>query len=324
MKSLFRNVTIKNYKSVENVTLLDCCRYNLLIGRPNVGKSNILEALALFQMPFFSEWKLNMNQVLRIDNASALFYLGDVSCPIEVFTDTHSLEIAYRNQKNLDITLRTSGQESTTRLHSMMPDAKIEGYPTVHTYNYTHIADHDDEVELPFLCPVTASNLSQVIKSNPALYQFVSELLSYDSLSLVFDAGKQEYVVMKKQGLDHSLILPLKALADSLLRLIYYKTAIVSNKDSVLVMEEPEAHTYPPYISRMVQDVIASKDNQFFIATHSPYVVNEFLQEKTDVAVYIIDAVEGKTKVTRLNEDEMSEVYEFGIDLFYNTDSFIQ
>lgn len=318
----FREISIKNYKSVKDVVLRDCRRFNILIGKPNVGKSNILEALALFQSPYFSGWKLDINNVFRIDYVSSLFYLGDVSNPIEVATDTHSLEITYRNQKNLDISLKSKDSETITRLRSMTPDEEVEGFPVVRTYNYSHIGDHDDEVELPFLCPVTASNLSEVIKKSPALYDFVSELLAHDALSLIFDAGKQEYAVMKADSDNRSMMLPLKALADSLLRLIYYKAAIVSNKDAVLVMEEPEAHTYPPYISRIVQDIIASQDNQFFIATHSPYVVNEFLQEKADVAIYIIDAVEGKTKATRLTDEEISEVYEYGIDLFFNTDSF--
>lgn len=318
----FHEIRIKNYKSVKDATMHDCRRYNILIGKPNVGKSNILEALSLFQLPYSSEWKLNIADVLRLDYVSALFNLGDVSNPIEVKTDTHSLKMTYRNQKNLDFYLKSNDDEFTISLRSMSPSEIMDGYPIVRTYNYSHISNHDDEVDLPFLCPVTASNLSEIIKKKPELYDFVSELLSQDTLSLIFDAGKQEYAVMKTEGDNRSMMLPLKALADSLLRLIYYKAAIVSNTDAVLVMEEPEAHTYPPYISRIVQDIIASKDNQFFIATHSPYVVNEFLQEKTDVAIFVIDAEEGKTNVTRLSDEEMSEVYEYGIDLFFNTDSF--
>lgn len=318
----FREINIKNYKSVKDVTLYDCRRYNILIGKPNVGKSNILEALALFQVPYSSDWKLDFAKVFRLDYASALFYLGDVANPIEVKTDTHFLKMTYRNQKKLDFFLKSKDDEITIGLYPMTPKELLDGYPIVRTYNYTNISNQDDEVELPFLCPITASNLSDIIKKKPELYDFVSELLSHDALSLIFDAGKQEYAVMKTEGDNRSMLLPLKALADSLLRLVYYKAAIVSNTDAVLVMEEPEAHTYPPYISRIVQDIIASKDNQFFIATHSPYVVNEFLQEKADVAIFVIDAEEGKTNVTRLSDEEISEVYEYGIDLFFNTDSF--
>lgn len=88
---MIRNISIKNYKSVQEACLLDCSRYNLLIGRPNVGKSNILEALSLFQGPYFTGWKVDFNKVFRVENASSLFYLGDVERKIEVDTKNSSL-----------------------------------------------------------------------------------------------------------------------------------------------------------------------------------------------------------------------------------------
>jgi recombinational DNA repair ATPase RecF len=40
-------VEIKNFKSIKDLHL-DCKRVNVFIGKPNVGKSNILEGLGLF------------------------------------------------------------------------------------------------------------------------------------------------------------------------------------------------------------------------------------------------------------------------------------
>lgn len=71
---------------------------------------------------------------------------------------------------------------------------------------------------------------------------------------------------------------------------MFYKTAIASNQNAILTFEEPEAHSYPPYISKITTDIIYSESNQFFITTHSPYVLNEFLENRREnLAIYLID-----------------------------------
>lgn len=45
MPQFIQNIQIKNFKSAKNVRFEDCKRINLLIGKPNVGKSNLLESL---------------------------------------------------------------------------------------------------------------------------------------------------------------------------------------------------------------------------------------------------------------------------------------
>ena len=46
MSNSINTLEIKNFKSIKDLKL-DCKQVNLFIGEPNVGKSNILEALAL-------------------------------------------------------------------------------------------------------------------------------------------------------------------------------------------------------------------------------------------------------------------------------------
>jgi AAA15 family ATPase/GTPase len=53
-----QNLYIENFKSIRSLELSNFKRINLFIGRPNVGKSNIIEALSLFSVPYlklFSE-----------------------------------------------------------------------------------------------------------------------------------------------------------------------------------------------------------------------------------------------------------------------------
>jgi AAA15 family ATPase/GTPase len=107
-------------------------------------------------------------------------------------------------------------------------------------------------------------------------------------------------------------------------RIIFYKTAIASNHDAVLLFEEPEAHSFPPYISEITQDMIDKKDSQFFISTHSPYILNELLEDaKDELAVFLLDYKDYQTVVNRLSEAELHQIYQDGVDLFMNNESYL-
>ena len=49
--------------------------------------------------------------------------------------------------------------------------------------------------------------------------------------------------------------------------------------------------------------MLNADSNQYFITTHSPYVINEFLENKADVAIFLTDYVDGETRLfTALKE----------------------
>lgn len=105
---------------------------------------------------------------------------------------------------------------------------------------------------------------------------------------------------------------------------MFYKTAIASNQNAILTFEEPEAHSYPPYISKITTDIIYSESNQFFITTHSPYVLNEFLENRREnLAIYLIDLKKGETSAQALTKEQIDEVYRSGVDLFFNSEIFL-
>jgi len=55
MSNFLRHIHIENFKSVKRIEIDNFSRINLFIGRPNVGKSNIIEALSLFSIPYLKE-----------------------------------------------------------------------------------------------------------------------------------------------------------------------------------------------------------------------------------------------------------------------------
>ncbi len=50
---MIKNISIKNFKSIKDLEF-KAKRINLFIGKPNTGKSNILESLGIFILSFLS------------------------------------------------------------------------------------------------------------------------------------------------------------------------------------------------------------------------------------------------------------------------------
>ncbi len=61
---MIKTLEIKNFKSIKHLKL-DCKRVNVFIGKPNTGKSNILESVGIFSLPFVNE---NLKDIIRFEN----------------------------------------------------------------------------------------------------------------------------------------------------------------------------------------------------------------------------------------------------------------
>jgi AAA15 family ATPase/GTPase len=158
----------------------------------------------------------------------------------------------------------------------------------------------------------------------PQLRQLYAQWFRQYGLRLVLDTASQSLKIQKEKGDDEVFQLPYSSVADTLQRIIFYKTAVASNQNSVLLFEEPEAHAYPPYIVEFTQEVIKSQTNQFFIVTHSPLIVNDFLENAIDdLAIFMVDFKDGQTVAKPLSRDEIRDVYKYGVDLFFNNEAYL-
>jgi AAA15 family ATPase/GTPase len=171
-------------------------------------------------------------------------------------------------------------------------------------------------------------NLFEIIFTKKELADEISELFKEYNLNFFYDTSSQDYKIMKIIG-SSIFTVPFFMTADTLQRLIFHKAAIASNKNSVLLFEEPEAHMFPPYISKFTTDVMYDENkNQYFIATHSPFVLNDFMEnlEKEDYAIYAVGYKKetGETVVRRITNEEIHEIYQYGIDLFFNLENYLK
>ena len=325
-RAMTTRIEIKNFKSIRHLVLKDCKRINLLIGKPNVGKSNILEALTAFSLPY-SRYINNksLQQFIRCENESELFYNGNMSEDIEIQTDSDRL--VFRSNKASHIS-RLNGflnGKPIVELYNLKIKQTGSGMPNKDVRSYFFPSPFQFEnTGLKFLQPTTGCNLFSVLNSLETTKKEISDILALYGLKLSFDQAGQQ-IKLFKSVLENSIYLvPFNSIADTLQRMMFYKIAVASNENSILTFEEPEAHSYPPYISKITTDIMHSETNQFFITTHSPYVLNEFLENKKDhLGIYLIDYKEGETSVKGLTEDEIDKAYQYGVDLFFNSEIFL-
>lgn len=354
MANFFNSVRITNFKSLKDVTLSDCKRINLLIGKPNVGKSNILEAIGLFSLPYIKYNKSKkITQFVRLENLAELFFDGNVEEKINIHADDGSFcAVEYIPQNNfVGLEINLEKQDTTYELYGKLPPVDIKtaenhivivdnklnlvgnykkrDYPSpkVKYYKFPHIliSKKQDLVRVFGLIPPSGINFFDIIQKDKLLNE-LSGLFAEYGLQLLFDKTNQTVRIMKALKDDKTMVsFPYSSIADTLQRVIFFKIAIASNKNSILLFEEPEAHCFPPYIAHFTQEVINAETNQFFIATHSPYVLNDFMENeatRAELAIYMADFQDGQTVVYRLTDEDLIEVYNYGIDVFFNYERF--
>jgi AAA15 family ATPase/GTPase len=350
------SIDIQNFKSIRQLHIAGLNRINLLIGRPNVGKSNILEALGLFSVPYiWQEGSRDVTDLIRLQNQQELFYNGDIyELALVKLTRAgtkeiiETAEVSFKKSIRADTTnalnIKLSNLKTTfdliededTTTYIVVDNLKIAASTIRNKAEFIYdikfyifnkkitskIVRHSrSQFQVPF-----GDNIVYILELYPELRQLFGQWFRQYGLRLVLDISTQSIKVQKDKSEDEVFQLPYSSIADTLQRIIFYKTAIHSNTNSVLIFEEPEAHAYPQYISEFTQDVIQSKTNQFFIVTHSPYVVADFIEDDEafdDLAIFMVDFKDGQTVTRPLSREELIRVRRYGIDLFFNGDQFL-
>ena len=338
MENFINNVNIRNFKSITELKLEDCRRINIFIGYPNVGKSNVLEALGLFSLPFLEE-RENLKKLVRVKNAVELFncfseqYISTIDTDnqkIKIELNSPELEISIKKEEtemlfffdnNIDLFSKGNIKYSRNLFTKFTSD--IKRY--IFSPNNLYFSSGETQLLPPF-----GENIIDVLSHGQNMAdvrEFIKNEFEKFGLQLVLNKKDKSFLVQQKVSKEMVLLLPYSSIADTLQRVIFFKTAIASNKSSILLFEEPEAHAFPPYIGNIIQDIIEAKNNQFFMATHSPLVINDFLEYehlRQETSIFLFDFKNNQTTARRLTDEEMDEVYNYGIDLFFNIESFLE
>lgn len=94
-----------------------------------------------------------------------------------------------------------------------------------------------------------------------------------------------------------------------------------------IFLEEPENNLFPPTQVRLVDWLLKLTEGDngacLFVATHSPYMMTAFLERELKNFKLFFEKKEGKkSTVVTATEADVQEIYDDGIDVFYNIESY--
>lgn len=325
---MIKSLEIKNFKSIKHLTL-DCSRVNLFIGEPNTGKSNILESLGLLSFPLYGD----IHDFIRFENMGDLYYDQNLDESIRVHADNTILEISFKDGQFDGICRKQEPSESGESLFSFQFNYEGKGGSSIISngekmdhapkfYKFSSRRDFPEKVA-DYLRPPSGGNLFTLLQSHKNLKIVASQLFEPFGLRLVYRIHENKLEIMKQQD-DAIITYPYSSVSDTLQRILFHLIAIYSNKNSILIFEEPESHSFPYYTKFLGERIALDDGNQYFVATHNPYLLLAILEKakKGSVSVFITYFMDYQTKVVRLTDTQISELMNY--DPFFNLKDFIK
>ena len=346
---MITTLEINRFKSIKSLTL-NCRKFNLFIGEPNTGKSNILESLGFWSFLFYGDPDGgNARDFFRYETTSDLFYDGAIYEPLEVICDNFRFSLTASSGQFTGLLERAnawrivdvqSGRRAIVEPVHVTSDSmgdyqqlrpiRVRIAPAtdkigeVKFYRFRERTSFDEQTS-DFLRPPSGGNLLSVLAANRELRTAVNSPFLSRGLRLVLRPQDNKIEVVKSSWEDDIMIShPYSLASETFQRLTFYQAAILSNHDSVLVFEEPESHSFPYHTKFLAEQIALDENgNQYFIATHNPYFLLPVLEKanKDDVAVHIVYYEDYQTKTRELAPEDLAELAE--IDVFTNLERYL-
>jgi AAA15 family ATPase/GTPase len=355
------NLEIKNFKSIKDVKL-STSRINVFIGRPNSGKSNTLEALTLFNSVQNKADRQSEPTLIRYNSIDNLFYDRNLSSDVEVMYDDNQAFLTYYSGANTFLQLVNPSpdflkkkdsyfndglslkeilskgpvltqQSNSSRYSSLYLQLDQEGQGTgsameaprkenpIRKYEFRDGLNYGDSFR--GYLKSSGSNLFTIVQENPKILEWITSFFEEFKLEFLLDFSSKKFEIQKKErGIVYKI--PFELTPDTLRRMLFYVAAIYSNKGSTILMEEPESHSFPPYIKELSELIKADIHNKYFITTHNPYFFNSLVEDSNnvkDMSFFHVYYEDYQTKIEKLSQKDLDILWGGSADVFFNLDS---
>lgn len=323
MKNI-KTIQIQNFRGIDSLEISDCNRVNVFIGKNNVGKSSILEAIFLATGMSNSQLPLSINMFRGvmpqdISNLKYLFYNMETTLHPEMkleFSNGYerglTLSPLTQTISDLATSAKTINSGALQSMIGLLLDF-YEKYPEKETDHYQSKLDFlangtiVPSIDNKYFEEINATYLhSDNSKTNyiDPISKIVKEKKSENLLNLItkFDSDIESFnllpdgLYLGKKGLDKLMLC--NVAGDGLKKFITIVAIIIANQNSVVLIDEIENgihYSSYPILWKTLFESAQKSENQLFITTHSweeLVALQNVLQENTEfqkeIAVFMI------------------------------------
>lgn len=312
---MIKTISIKNFKSIQDLTINCAGAFNVLIGANNIGKTSIFEAIHL--------WKMCYDLNLKKDKAG--FYANSRNLPfkdmefIRVYNDMDLFPSGCaKKDATMYITLIIEYQEISYSLgFSISKVTTIDNaYLQVEYINETEFKNFEDMVvglgkKLDTFLTVNESRpVANIIVKEPYMYKaqvmdkiakgkgyevlrnklrentqdvelHINNVLQSSYHITEVDRDNKQYISMHVDGKN------ILSFGSGFLQLaeIFSSIEYLGAEISILLIDEPDAHLHLKIQKRLIDEFRAFNNTQLFIITHN----DRFLECISETEILFID-----------------------------------
>jgi len=316
---MIREVEIRNFKSIRELRLA-CRRINLFVGPPDSGKSNLLESLGMFGLPYDPE---KLRAFARCRTMAELFHDLDVESPVRVWAGGYAWTL--EREPSADPVFRVRSEpflDGRYGPHANLLEASVNeaGLQDLPFRFYRFAAPDRFPAERPrFLRPPYGDNTLSLLLRREDLRRMADAVFAAHGLRLALKPEDGRIELRRgREGAAASW--PYASGPSTLLRLAFHLLAVDSNDGAFLIFEEPEAHLYPHHVRLLGERIALDARNQYWISTHNPHFLLAVLEKAPleDVAVFLTARRNGETWASPLGEEEIQGILDDGCGFFFD------
>ncbi len=322
----FTYFKVENFKRFDALELTDIGQFNLIVGDNNVGKTSVLEALAVMhtsemyqdgrQQYLDNLWQILAGRKIVVeDNMDLLFKYSAKDYDKAIYFDSYTRALKFTKIGHPFISVETSNQQPKTSGLLKSITNKNTILPLVRT----HIPMEDLYKEYQNTINFSRSTKRTIIDSLKVIDKNITDL---EVLGIL----EQQHVMIGFEK-NNDKYMPISTLGESAVRAFYYFLEIIKNKGQFLCIDEIDTGIHYSRMKEFLKQIIqtaVNNDVQLFITTHSLECQEAFaevfeepdmVQHQPKVRQYtLIEKPDGQVSVHKFNLKQLDHALEIGFD----------